>query len=164
MHKELLQKLKVLAYYQIVGGVIGLCAILYGLITQPNTEGALFVFSLACGLYIFSLWCGWTLLKNVSKGLTFSLINQSLQVIVFIFGSYTFKYIAGVSLLVALNLTEGAKLSFDIELSAFQFNFNSSTEGLVVGMNVIAFYLVYFISQAKDKLKERELLVEKTTE
>lgn len=159
MYKELLQKLKVLAYYQIIGGIIGIGAIGYGLVMQPVTGGLLLVFALACTLYVFSGWCGWILLKNTDKGLFFSLINQILQVIVFVFGAYAFKYVAGVSLLVALNLTEGHNLAFNFDLSSFQFNFNSQTEGILIGVNVVAFYLVYFISLARDKVKERELLL-----
>lgn len=151
--------MKVLAYYQILGGLIGIGAVGYALMMHPITGRLLLVFVLAFALYVFSGWCGWMLLKNTSKGLFFSLINQVLQVIVFVLGSYAFEYVAGVSLLVALNLAEEYKLSFNLNLSSFQFNFNAQTEGILIGVNVVAFYLVYFISLARDKVKERELLL-----
>ncbi len=148
-----------LAYYQIAGGITGIGAVGYGLMMQPVTSGLLVAFVLAFALYVFSGWCGWVLLKNTSKGLYFSLINQVLQVIVFVLGAYAFKYVAGVSLLVALNLTEGVNLAFHFDLSSFQFNFNVQREGMLIGVNVVAFYLVYFIRQARHTVKERNLLL-----
>jgi hypothetical protein len=87
----LLQKLKVPAYYKIIGGIIGIGAIGYSLMRQPVTGGLLVVFVVACTLNVFSCGCRWVLLKNTSKGLFLSLINLALQAVVFVSGAYAFK-------------------------------------------------------------------------
>jgi hypothetical protein len=63
--------------------------------------------------------------------------------------------VAGVSLLEALSLTEGDKLAFTFDLSSFQY-FNAQTDRIFIGVNVVAFYLVYFIIRAQDKLTLRQ--------
>jgi hypothetical protein len=158
MNKGLYQKIKILAFYQIIGGLIGIGSLCYALATQTMIGGLFLVLFIAFVLYTYSIWCGWTLLKNSSKGLILSLVNQISQVIVFILGAYGYKYISGISLLIVLNLTNGFNLFLNFGLSSFHFNFNLQTNSKVVGVNVIAFYLVYFINQVRDKMKEQELL------
>src|SRR4051794_7907039 len=99
-------KLKVLGYYQIVGGIAGLAITIY-LIAQTATITGLILllYLIALGLYSFSIYCGTQVLKSKKHSLNISLINQYLQLISFAILGYGFKYISGLLLSVGVDLT-----------------------------------------------------------
>src|SRR6185312_8988857 len=107
-------KLKGLAYYQIIGGVLGICLTIW-LLAQTGTITGLVIilFSVALGLYSFSIYSGQQLLKgNTKKGLRLSVINQILQTINFAISGFAYKYVAGLMLYVGIKYLDGLTFSF----------------------------------------------------
>ena len=160
LNNDIKSKIKWLAIYQIVGGIIGIGLTIW-LIAQTVTITGLVIlfFILAAGLYSFSIYCGKQLLKGkIKSGLKLSIINQALQVINFAVLGYAFNFVAGLILSIGINYTNDFKITFNFSLSEFQFNINSDKELVTVGFNIVAIYLVYLIDRLQQDIENRETL------
>ena len=137
-------KIQGLAYYQIVGGAVGLGLTVMALIQAETTNGLLLsMLTVFAGLFCFSIICGQQLLKgNLKRGLKLSTVNQFLQVFNFAFAGYSFKYVAGLLLSLGIDLTQGFNFTFNFSIPAFRFNINAENDVLNVGFNLIAIFLV----------------------
>jgi hypothetical protein len=160
LNNDLKNKIKGLALYQIVGGIIGIGLTIWLISKTVTITGLLIlIFILATGLYSFSIYCGQQLLKGKIKyGLKLSTINQSLQVINFALLGFGFKFVAGLILSIGIDYTNDFNFTFNFSLSEFQFNINSERELVTVGFNIVAIYLVYFIDKLQQEIENRETL------
>ena len=147
-------KLIALSYYQIAGGIIGI-ALTVWLILNLNSFNSLFLVIIIPSfiLFLFSIFCGILLLKNKSKGLRLSLINQLLQLISFSYIGYAFQYASGLYLLIGLDITESVKFIFGIGVSSFQININTDSPIIELNFNLVALYLAIFIARIISKIK-----------
>ena len=151
-------QLKVLSYYQIAGGIIGLGLTIWLIISLISFQWLLLLlFLIALLLYTFSIYCGVILFKNIETGLRFSKINQVLQVIHFTALGYAFKYISGVHLSIGLDLTESLEFQFNMSISGWQFTINDDDPSIIVSLNLVALFLIVFIDKIKLKIKKEQL-------
>ena len=107
LKKGIQSKIKGPAYYQIAGGILGICLTIW-LIAKTVTITGLFLLIIlfALGLYAFTIYCGQQLLKgDPKKALTLSIINQCLQAISFTMFGYAYKYASGLFLSIGVDLT-----------------------------------------------------------
>ena len=144
-------KLKVLGYYQLIGGIAGL-AITFYLIAQTATITGLILilYLIALGLYSFSIYCGTQVLKNKKYSLDISLINQYLQLISFAILGYGFKYVSGLLLSVGVDLTNSFDMKFNMGImSTLDMNWNTDANKIELNLNLVALFFIIFI----DKLK-----------
>jgi hypothetical protein len=147
-------KLKVLGYYQIVGGIAGLAITIY-LIAQTATITGLILllYLIALGLYSFSIYCGTQVLKNKNHSLNISLINQYLQLISFTILGYGFKYISGLLLSVGVDLTNSFDIKFNMGImSTWEMNWNSDADKIELNLNLVALFFIIFIDKLKNTL------------
>ena len=150
-------RLKGLGLYQIIGGIIGLGIIIWVLVQAEAIKGSsIAVYLVAAVLFSYSIFCGQLLLKNNLKGLTHSMINQVLQTVNFAFAGFAFKYASGIMLMAGLDFSSGHELIFNFEISTFELNINSHKELSTAGLNIFAFYLLYFIETLKEKIERHK--------
>lgn len=78
-------KLKLLAGYQILGGLVGILLMMAEVSVYPNRLIGLLglLFMIAFFLFCFSIYSGYKLLKSYESGIHYSRINQAIQLIVF---------------------------------------------------------------------------------
>lgn len=144
-----------LALYQLLGGILGIAFTVFVMlrgelvITQQVLRGTL----MAAGLYMFSILCGSLLFRNPQRGLTLSLMNQVLQVVYFAFGSYAFQYVAGLRVGVGFDMVGSWTLKFRMALSSFHFSLGSDSGQKLIGVNLIALLLIFWIERLLEKAK-----------
>ncbi|NVO84076.1 hypothetical protein [Hymenobacter terrestris] len=160
MNDDIQTKIKRLAYYQIFGGVIGIILIIWLIAQTVTITGILIlIFIFAAGLYSFSIYCGNHLLKEETEiGLKLSIINQALQVINFSVSGFAFKFVAGLALIASIDYTDDFKFTFNFSLSESQFTINSEEEFIIMGFNMVAIYLVYFIDKLQQEIENIETM------
>jgi hypothetical protein len=166
MNKFLSDKNKIklisLATYQIGGGIFGIIITIQLLLDAEEIKGlVVFLILIALGLFAFSIYCGLCLIKNkLHRGLKLSTINQAIQTISFTMFGYGYKFCSGIFLYLGVDLTNAFNVSFKLRLSNWYFIINSDKEVLTVGINIVAFYLLYFISKLEGEIEVDRKLFE----
>lgn len=152
--------LRFLALYQIVGGILGIALTLWVLfrgelvVTQQVLRISLF----AAGLFVFSILCGRMLFRNARRGLVLSLINQVLQVVYFTFGAYGFQYVAGLRLGVGIDMIGSWTFKFRLAISSFQLEAGTDTGQKLIGINLVALCLIFWIERLLEQVKKADSL------
>jgi hypothetical protein len=143
-------KLKVLGWYQVIGGVMGVLLTLWLLLYAGKSMGLLaLLYVVAFGLYAYSSHCGRLLLAgDYVKGLKLSLINQAVQIISFSAFGYGFMYISGVMLAGEVGKTPGTA-GYNMGFHFFPFSqwmlfLNTNYKPMEISVNFVAIFLVYF--------------------
>lgn len=156
-----IKRLKIIGIYQIVGGLIGLVTTSYLLANYGISDIAIFkIVILFLALYFFSIFCGYLILKEqYEKGLNYSILNQLLQVLSFTILGFAFKFYAGAYLCIGLNLTTDTILTYNIGVSAWNFEINSDTRTTNLSINVVALVLINIIFNLKDKIHLEEIII-----
>lgn len=157
---NLKSKITILAYYQIVGGAIGIVFLVWIIATTFPIPGLSILLYLFMALFFgFSIYCGWLLVeKRIETGLTLSKINQILQIFGIAFGGFAYEYVSGFMLSPGINLENGTNFTFNFSLSKFELFFNSSKDFARVEFNLVAIYLVYFINKLQDAIATQKTL------
>src|SRR6218665_956386 len=142
-------KISFLAYYQIVGGAIGIILLVWRIATTFPIQGLnILLYLFMALLFGLSIWSGWLLVeKKTETGLTLSKINQILQIFGLAFGGFAYEYVAGIMLSPGIDLEDGANFTFNFSFSKLELYFNSSKDFARVEFNLIAIYLVYLIGK-----------------
>lgn len=141
--------IKVLGFYHILGGIIGLWITSkllwnFGQITGP----VLLISLVAIGLYCFSIQIGNLILQGnrMKRGIIYAFILNALQIISFSTGSYQYNFYSGIKGVFGFNLTNGFELYFGAGLSEVAFTVNQSTESIYLLFNVFAIFVVVVIN------------------
>ena len=143
---------KLLAWYQITGGIIGICVWVISLIQTESISGIILFMLLAMiSLYIFSIQAGRTLLQDRKKGLKLSLINQALQTIHFAVAGYSLQFVSGVGVTIGLDLTKDPSLKFNFLISTLVLSINYEKHIATLTFNIIAIYLIFYITRLQNK-------------
>lgn len=150
---ERTSRIAFLAYYQIVGGAIGIIFLIWLIATTFPVQGTGILSLLLMAIFFgFSIFCGWLLLeKRTETGLTLSKTNQVLQIFGVIFSGFTFEYVAGLMLSPIINLENGFSFTFNFAISKLELFINGNNNAARVEFNLVAIYLVYFIHQLQRK-------------
>jgi|GEM_PF-592700 len=158
---QLKRRIKKLAWYQIAGGIFGIVMLIYTLAQTGVIDGiTLLLIATATLLYGFSIYCGRLLTRDeIRNGLCMSKINQVLQIVQFAVGGYAYLYVSGTSAVIKIDLSSGTDVGFDIALSNLNLTIHKKEELIVLGINVLAIYLTYYIIRMEEEIAERELLI-----
>jgi len=154
-------KLKILGWYQIIGGIIGLLITVWLLAHTGQINGLMLLLLLiAFGLYGFSIYCGRLLFTNYAKGLSFSVINQALQIVHFAMLGYAYQYVSGLIFEIGMSKRPGFNLTFNFNFtlnSTWQLSIGTSDRSFVLAINLVAVAWLYYIGKLRKTLKtERE--------
>jgi hypothetical protein len=148
-----------LGLYQIAGGCLGLIIFIWIIFTTPFTvDTALIILFTAILFFGYSIFTGWQCVKITEKALTYSYINQAIQILgIEIFG-YGFQYICGISLGITLNITNSFKFNFAVGFSAITMNLSGQSNGIIIDINVIALIVFVLVDRLNNKIKtEKEI-------
>lgn len=144
-----------IAIYQIIGGLTGIGLIAWLLLRTQAINGALLlIFLTAVGLYLLSIKAGMYLLeKDYKKGLIYSIIIQTFQVVAIGLGSHKFDFYSGSKANIGFNFTDGFNLKLDFGLtSQINFAINSSDKEYFLYINIIAIFLIYVLSDLYNEI------------
>ena len=164
--KGIIKKLKALAIYQIIGGLLGLIITIWAVIEFTTfTPFIILLFAIAFGLYIFSLLSGWLLWNQYTAGVKCSLINQYFQIVQFTIGGWAYTYISGGYFSLGVDLTYSYKLLIDFGIiSTWQLKAFTQTDVVQLSFNFVAILLIVFLTHVKRDLEEDVLLENLLTE
>lgn len=151
---KLKSRLSFLAYYQIVGGAIGIIFLIWLIATTFPIHGVAILSLLLMAVFFgISICSGWLLLeKQTEAGLTLSKINQVLQIFGVAFGGFAYEYVAGIMLSPGIDLENGTNFTFNFSISKLEVFVNSNKDAAKVEFNLIAIYLVYYIQKLQNSI------------
>jgi len=152
-------KLRVLAWYQIIGGIAGLLITIWLIARTAQINGLiLLVLLFAMGLYGFSIYCGRTLLTDkYLLGFKLSIINQAMQILQFAMLGYAFYYVSGSMVILGIKVNNGFTFNFDFGLySKWQISIATDETEFRLGINLVAIYAIYFIDKLRSTIAEEK--------
>ena len=144
-NKRLLKSIKLLAYYEIIGGLLGLLILTYFTLTTSSIQLPLLIaLSIGAMFFLLSIISGQQLLYgNLNTALNLALITQMLQLISFAVSGYALLFVSGLMISVGLELTNGFEVSSSFSLSEYDFNFNNQKDLVIFKINLVALFLFY---------------------
>ena len=147
-----------LGIYQIAGGIVGLLLVTWYFI-QVNVFSGIYLWAplLAFPFFGYSIYCGILLLQKKESGLRLSFVNQCLQLFGFVFFGYGFKYVSGVFLAVGIDLTNSVEFGLNFGISTWQININSEDTSFLINFNLVALYLVIFITKLQRRIETERM-------
>ena len=155
-------RLKALAVYQIIFGLMGVGVTIWLIITIAYNSALLLMLCIVpLALYAYSIYCGILIFQKNDNALKHSIINQYFQLINFSIYGYTFKFIAGILFSIGFNFTNGVFLNIDYGLfSTWSFRIATQTNEILINCNLIALTLIILLNNLKKRiLLEQELQV-----
>lgn len=158
MQKQFDLKIKILALYQIVGGLVGVTLTLFFSNFQVTSFLALIVIPVMVGLFSFSIYAGSLLFFNIENGLKRSKINLFLQIISFVAFGYAYQYSIGLYFIVGIDFTNSFTFNFNLGIRPLlHLAINSSSPTLSLNINLIAIFLAVYIDKLLLKFKSFEV-------
>lgn len=153
--RKIRSDVKLLGYYQIIGGIIGCGTFLllyFSNFSLINTFGSslMLLFVLP---FSFSIYAGYCCLKLRENSLFVSKINQVLQFMKFSIAGVTYQYAAGIHCYIGIDTTNEFLFIFNAGISSFSLNINSSTNTTFVAVNIVAWFLLYRIFNMEQQLE-----------
>jgi len=138
---------KLLGYYFIVGGVLGLAVMFMAYAgIQQFILPLILILSVSVLFFAFSIYVGVKLVKNnldASKLAFYVLIPQLIQIQILGIG---FKFVSGFGLFCGLNMNSLlSNFLFKFSPSAFLVHLNSDQQFFIFGFNLIAAMLLLFL-------------------
>jgi hypothetical protein len=152
-------KLKVLAWYQIVGGITGLLLTIWLIAHTGQINGLMLLILLfATGLYGFSIYCGRLLMTTkYLTGFKLSLINQAIQILQFAMLGYAFWYASGLMFTLGIKVNNGFTFTFDFGLfSTYQISLATGETEFKLAINLVAIYAIYFIQNLRSTIAQEK--------
>lgn len=148
---------KIIALYQIIGGVMGIFLISYLLLRTEMINGpVLFIFLFAMFLYGFSIHSGNLLLQstNRKKGLIYSAILQGLQIFSFAIGNYSYEFYSGLKATIGFGFGDVFGFDFGLAISSFNIVINSGVDNYFLGINFIAIIILLILLDIYNEPKQ----------
>ena len=147
---------KIIGWYEIVGGTIGVILVIYTgirLIESMNSLGMV-LFFLFTILFLFSILSGFLLLRNNKTGETLSILVQAIQIPQFIIKGTAYSFVAGAKFTLQYykNFGIGYKIDFGV-FSEFNFYINSNVNGFLIGINLVPIILIFLLFRSKKNKK-----------
>ncbi|RNI30259.1 hypothetical protein EFA69_12255 [Rufibacter immobilis] len=156
-------EIKILSWYQIIGGIIGLgMMIQYILQTEAFNGYAVLLLFVMLILYLFSVASGLILLNNPAEGMLPSRINQIIQLIGFAVAGYSFQYISGLGVSIGFDITEGMLLKLNAALSSFEYNWNTDHDEAFLVVNIVPLVVMYLLNKIGNELEQENPSLELT--
>ena len=149
-----------IGWYQIIGGGIGELFVLYSLFS-PMQISRLEVLSSVFTLLLFgySIFCGILCIKHKENALTYSFVNQILQLISFAFLGFAFTYVAGFYISVGFDFSN-ILAKFNFGFSTFGFNINREYDRTEIYFNLVALGVLFWINKLSRKIEAEKANIE----
>ncbi len=157
---EIEERMKLLGYYQLIGGLIGLYVIIKWFANEPVLSGLkLLIYLLITSFFVLSIYCGNQLRKGDIKAIELSKWNQILQVIQFNISAVAFAYYSGINFSLGLVLTDKMTPDFLISLSGFAFHYTPNESNFSVMINIVPLVVIYLLDGLQAKIDLRSELL-----
>lgn len=156
-------RLKILAWYQIIGGILGLLLTIWLIAHMQQINGLILLIILfAASLYSFSIYCGRLLLTDkYLTGFKLSIINQIIQIPQFAMLGYAFWYASGLMFTLGVRLSDGLTFTFDFGLfSTYQISIATGETVFKLAINLVAIYMVYFTRKLRSTIQLEKAIFE----
>jgi hypothetical protein len=157
--------LRIIAIYQILGGIFGIGLVGWLLRSTGQINGPLLlIFCLAFFLFGLSIHSGNLLLKegSLKTGLIFSTILQALQIIALGIGGYTYEFFSGAKATIGIDFTNGFEFGLNASLSTFTFNINASDPVFFIKINVLAIIVLSILIDIYEEFYNKKPVEELT--
>ena len=160
--KSTLLTIKIIAWFQIIGGILGLGAVAYLMLNTGEINGALLlIFILGLSLFIFCIYAGRQLLilDKPTFGLIMSIINQGLQLFQWKILGWGMLYAAGTQLSVGLESkvdesSRGLLINFNFKSIYSEFEFAiMSGDNFRLRMNLVALIILIVLVDILKEIK-----------
>jgi hypothetical protein len=157
-------RMKSIGWYQILGGIFGLCWVIYLLIQTGTLTGAGLLLTVFISLlFSFGIYCGNFLRKADIRGLKLSIWNQALQVLQIGFGAFVFEFYSGIRLSFGFEWLETFLPDGRLSLSGFSLQYNPENNSLLsFWINIIPIIIIYLIDRIEKDIEERKQIAEIT--
>ena len=150
-----------IGWYQIIGGIVGECIVFFSpQIQVSGLDVLVYVYIFMLLFFVYSVFCGLLCITYKNNALTFSLINQFLQLIGFAFLGFSFTYVAGFYISIDLDFSN-AEVGLSFGLSEFNFHLNQEYDGAGLHFNLIALGLISWIIKLSAKIKAEKRIIAK---
>lgn len=145
---------KLLAGYQVLGGLIGITSTINEILSNPDRLFGLLglLYVIAIFLFSFSIYSGYKLINSEERGIYYSRINQSLQLIIFAILGYGYSFASGLKFVIGIDTTSETRIFYKYSLSTWRFMIGSDNDSSYLGINVVALILLIFIEVRYKKL------------
>ncbi len=147
--------LKILGFYQLIGGIIGLVLGIKMLIYTGEFTGLIFLLVLIIfGLYSYSVYVGLITIKLKEKWLLHSQINQIIQFFHISLLGYTYFYVSGIGLFLGFDMTHSFIFKFNFFImSECSLAYNLNPEKIIIELNIISFLVLYLINRLENRIR-----------
>ena len=161
--------LKLISWFQIIGGITGLGLVASLMLKTGAISGAiLFIFTVGIGIFWYSIYSGKRLLTDGIKrnAIVLSIINQTAQIFQWSMFGYGISYCSGVGVTIGI---EEVSLSFSGIMSTFEISINNGSD-FFIKANLIAILVILILLDihkelrgvTKEKIRGQEELIERS--
>ena len=156
--KENLKWLKIIGYYQIIGGIIGTLGMIWLFSQNPIFLIGVLVI-IGVNINAFSIYAGVCILKNSNLKPTYYV--QVIQVLNFIGLGVTYEVVLGSALGFGFEWIDSAKIVLNFQLvSSFNFKYNNtSNDAIRVVVNFIPIIIINYLMKCVEKAEEKKILM-----
>jgi hypothetical protein len=157
--KENLKWLRIIGYYQIISGIIGVLGMAWLFIQDIRISTGI-VASIGITISAFCIYAGISILKHFILKPTYYI--QGIQVLNFVGLGITYQVILGSALGFGFEWIDSAKFVLNMELFYyFKFAYDSTTnDSIIVVVNFIPIIIINYIMKCTEKAEEKKMLVE----
>ena len=157
--KENLKWLRIIGYYQIIGGIIGVLGMIWLFIQNIGLLIGV-VATIGILLNALSIYAGISTVKHLYLKPTYYV--QAIQILNFIGLGITYEVILGSSLGFGVEWIDSANLVLNFQMfSSFSFKYSSSSnDDIRVVVNFIPIIIINYIMKCTEKAEERKILIE----
>lgn len=148
---------KIIAYYQIIGGIYGLYVSLTVLAKQQTLSGlSLIIYLLTIGLYIFAIYSGNLLRLQKQKGIELTKWSQLTQLLQFNIAGVAFWYISGIGISIGYGEVDDLIQFLYLNVSSMYFKYKlTDSQNFYFFINLIPLLVIYFL-EPLHKRKEKK--------
>lgn len=149
--------IKLFAWLQIIGGIIGIGVVSWIILNLGEVNGAvLFIVLFGYFLFSFSIYSGIKLLHSETQrlGIILSIINYCLQLFQFKIAGYGLTYTTGTAFSIGYHIDK-LKFNFEIISSQFYMSIRTSDGEFKLMLNIIAIFFLVVLFDIWDETNNK---------
>jgi uncharacterized membrane protein YdcZ (DUF606 family) len=143
------QQVHLLAYYHLIGGVLGCMMIIIALFGNPTySKTEWLMIGVASTLYSFGIYCGFIGIKGKAR-LFLRLIvpYQLIQIVMFSFDRvFAYKFFSGLAIVIGVPLKDELIIGFKLNISTFFVSWDRPIESFI-GINLVAVAITIWVAK-----------------
>jgi hypothetical protein len=151
--------MKLISLLLILGGAAG-AGLAFWTEGRVTSSSDLAFTALAVSIFAWSVWVGFDLWQGKPRGFTGAKVLFALQIPSFAFHGFSYQFYVGSILALTFRQAAESKLGLEFELgSALKVQFSSEMENLFLGVNLLAIFLLIYLSRSS---RQREQIPQRS--